>query len=136
MDASSQCNYLTVFSSSQVIPGNWLIKVTQFSCSFANLAPAGCTQYFFGDDSGSVKSFNYDGGQHLAEQNQVFCVRREVGTCGICWSAIEAIDFMVSGSGMMGITSENVSKIRLSQIESIAPDQSGQKIKSYLYIIS
>lgn len=54
-----------------------LFQASQFSCGFPNLAPVGCTQYFFGPEnlSGFVKSFNFDGGQHLAGQNQVICVR-------------------------------------------------------------
>ena len=49
--------------------------ISQFKNTFVNLAPSGCTQYFFGSDEGTVKSFNFDGNSHLAEQNQVVCVR-------------------------------------------------------------
>ena len=39
------------------------------------LAPQGCTQYFFGEDNGKFYTFNYDGGNHLANQNQNICFR-------------------------------------------------------------
>ena len=50
------------------IPRQWLIKITQYSCGFPNLAPNGCLQYFYGATTGVVKSFNFDGGMHLANQ--------------------------------------------------------------------
>jgi len=74
-----------------------LPKVTQYDCNFNNLAPSGCTQYFFGATSQAVQTFNYDGGAQLAEQNQNICVRRERGNCRICWSAAIATDFDVNG---------------------------------------
>ena len=40
-----------------------------------NLAPDGCTQYFFGSTTDLVKTYNFDGGQHLASQDQNICVR-------------------------------------------------------------
>ena len=57
--------------------------MTQYSCDYDNLAPQGCTQYFFGAQKTTdiVKTFNYDGGVHLADQNQQICVRRERGVC-------------------------------------------------------
>ena len=77
----------------------WNIKVTQYSCDYKNLAPPGCTQYFFGNNGvGVVKSFNFDGGRHLNAQNQNICVRREANNCKICWSAELPTDFQVSGS--------------------------------------
>lgn len=51
------------------------LQITQYSCSYDNLAPAGCTQYFFGGNTGILKSFNYAGGAHLANQEQKICVR-------------------------------------------------------------
>ena len=57
------------FSDTRIpIPRQWLIKITQYSCGFPNLAPVGCLQYFYGSPSGVVKSFNFDGGMHLANQ--------------------------------------------------------------------
>ena len=58
-------------------------QITQYDCNYDNLAPSGCTQYFFGSDTGMVQSFNYDGGSgtHLADQNQNMCIRRERGVC-------------------------------------------------------
>lgn len=52
-----------------------LFQITQYSCNFLNLAPDGCTQYFFGATSDTVQTFNYVGGQHLANQDQNICIR-------------------------------------------------------------
>ncbi len=52
-------------------------KVTQLSCNHPLLAPQGCTQYFFGVNMDTVRSFNYNNGNglHLANQDQSICVR-------------------------------------------------------------
>jgi len=79
----------------------WSIKVTQYHCNHDNLAPSGCTQYFFNPTTttGTVQTFNY--GRHLANQNQNICVRRERGFCKICWHAANVADFAVSGKDNM-----------------------------------
>jgi len=71
------------------------------------LAPKGCTQYFFGTDgTGTVESFNYQAGTsvHLANQDQVICVRREKNMCRICWAANASGDFRVSKGAMTATT--------------------------------
>ncbi len=98
--------------------------MTQYSCDFTNLAPPGCTQYFFGSTTGTLRSFNYNGGQghqarqtifilthfpnqtgpiiaiflQLANQQQTQCVRRERSFCRICYFAAMDAQFDVSGS--------------------------------------
>ncbi len=52
---------------------------------FDSLAPSGCLQYFTAL-LGSVKSFNFDGMIHLANQRYSICVRMEPGFCTIEWS--------------------------------------------------
>ena len=80
VDANEACNDL-VFQLGSTAQGTalaqrqWSIKVSQYSCEYSNLAPQGCTQYFFGSQSQTVKTFNFDGGLHLADQNQNICVR-------------------------------------------------------------
>ena len=74
VDASDSCNELDVFVNSN--PNlEWIVKVTQYKCDFINLAPSGCTQWFFGGMDGEVRTYNYAGGLHLAQQNQNICVR-------------------------------------------------------------
>lgn len=53
------------------------LQISQYSCDFNNLAPDGCTQYFYGTTSQSVRTYNYNAGNgmHLANQNQNICVR-------------------------------------------------------------
>ena len=77
----------------------WAIEVTQFSCDYENLAPQGCLQYHFGNDgAGNVESFNFNAGNgiHLANQNQMICIRREANMCKICWTPAAVGDFRVS----------------------------------------
>ncbi len=106
VDSSRACNDLTfqLGFSQNIMLRTWSIKVrakepkvghvvtvifssqvTQYSCSFSNLAPNGCTQYFFGAATNIVQTFNYNGGNghHLANQDQSICVRywRIARTC-------------------------------------------------------
>lgn len=104
VDAKEGCNELTFLMGSTAVGAtlatrSWDITVTQYECGFINSAPAGCTQYFYGNNDDIVKTFNYDGSQHLALQKQTICVRKERGNCQICWSAMSDTDFMVSGKG-------------------------------------
>ena len=55
-----------------------LFQITQYSCDSPNLAPDGCTQYFADPTgTGTIQTFNFDGGQHLANQDQSICIRLE-----------------------------------------------------------
>ncbi len=74
-------------------------QVTQLSCMSPLLAPEGCVNYFFGSQQGTVRSYNYQNraGLHLADQEQTICVRRERGSCRICWTDVNDLDFGVSG---------------------------------------
>ena len=81
-EASDNCNDLD-FQLGNVARGittvatrSWSIKVSQYSCDYENLAPIGCTQYFYGSGATNlIYSYNYAGGKHLADQKQVVCVR-------------------------------------------------------------
>ncbi len=80
LDSSNSCNELSFTLGANAVgttipTRTWSIKVTQYSCDFNNLAPDGCTQYFFGMTTDIIKTYNYDGGEHLANQNQNVCVR-------------------------------------------------------------
>jgi len=107
-EASDSCNGLN-FQLGNVAQGianigtrSWSIKVTQYSCSYENLAPTGCDQWHFGSGGTNyVQTFNYQSGRgvgrHLANQRQTICVRRESGMCRICWSADAVADVGVTG---------------------------------------
>ena len=83
--------------------------MTQYSCDFDNLAPDGCTQYFFGSNSQTIQTFNFDGGSQLADQDQNICIRRERNNCRICFAAvIAATDFGISGKKRGGEEEPNV----------------------------
>ena len=77
VDASDLCNELAfnLMEGTSTVTRSWSIKVTQYDCNYNNLAPKGCTQYHFGSSSGLVQTYNWDGGHHLADQDQNICVR-------------------------------------------------------------
>ena len=58
-----------------MIPPNRSFQITQYDCDYDNLAPDGCTKYHWGSAVDTVKTYNFDGGQHLASQNENICVR-------------------------------------------------------------
>ena len=103
-DATDECHNLD-FQFGNVANGitsiatrSWNIKITQYSCDHPNLAPSGCTQYFYGTEATNhVRTFNWQGTRHLANQRQNICVRREAGNCRICWSNDGGTDFQTSG---------------------------------------
>lgn len=103
VDSTTACNDLAFILGQSAIETtlatrSWSIRVTQYACDYSNLAPAGCTQYFWGDGTGIIKSYNWDGSYHLADQNQVACVRREKGNCRICYATAAYTDVQVSSS--------------------------------------
>ena len=53
----------------------FIFQITQYDCNYNNLAPDGCTQYFFGAVTDQVKTYNFSEGQHLANQDQNICIR-------------------------------------------------------------
>ena len=84
------------------LDAKWNIRVTQYEKTYDNLAPFGCTQYFWKQDSdsdgkGTIQSYNWSGAKHLADQNQVICIRREDDKTKICYSTTNKEDFSISG---------------------------------------
>ena len=54
VDASQSCNDLSMqlaADGSQM----WTITVSQYECGYENLAPPGCTQYYWGSNTGTIK---------------------------------------------------------------------------------
>jgi len=60
------------------------ILARQISCTASYKAPTDCVQYFTGT-AGTVKSYNFAGGQILAGQRYNNCIRTEKGYCAIQW---------------------------------------------------
>jgi len=107
VDMGADCIDLTFqLGSTGTVEAKWNIRVTQYEATYDNLAPFGCTQYFWKQDSdsdgkGTIQSYNWSGAKHLADQNQVICIRREDDKTKICYSTTVNTDFSISGeSGM------------------------------------
>ena len=97
VDAADNCNTLT-FTWRNSDAQNWNIQVMQIPCSAPWRPPEGCLQYFTGT-TGTIQSYNYAGGFHLASQRYSNCIRTEKGFCSIEYSAvIAASDFSMSGT--------------------------------------
>ena len=100
LDASDDCNIMSFHIGSASVNGastrEWAIKITQYVCDSLNLAPDGCLQYYYGNTMGIVQTFNFEGGTHLANQNQNICIRREKNQCRICYHTTSNDDFAIS----------------------------------------
>jgi len=104
VETGSTCSDMVFsLSSSSTVQRSWAIKITQYSCDYINKAPEGCLQWFFGSTTGTIQSFNWANKQHLADQNQNICVRRESNTCQICYTQSSDDDFKISGMAAMAV---------------------------------
>ena len=98
IEASKECNILD-FNLAGTVNSKWDIRIIQLHCNSNSLAPVDCTQYYFGQTSGTIHSYNFNGGLHLAKQNQLICIRKEIQMCRICYStAMGNEDFDISGT--------------------------------------
>jgi len=117
VDMGSDCVDLTFLlgtGTRTVADPQWTIRVTQYDSGYTNLAPFGCTQYYWKEDSdsdgkGTIQSYNWQGGDgfHLANQKQVICIRREDDQKRICYGVAATTDFAVSGTAAVAAASKN-----------------------------
>jgi len=106
VDMGADCVDLTFqLGTGAIADPQWKIRVTQYDNGYTNLAPFGCTQYYWKQDSdsdgkGTIQSFNWQGGSgyHLADQKQVICIRREDDMKKICYGVAAITDFAISGT--------------------------------------
>jgi len=80
----------------------WNIEIVMIGGRAERRAPPGCLQFFTGI-SGTVQSFNFQGGYHLANQDYSICVRPEDGMRFIDWSPCNPGDVRISGGATTGI---------------------------------
>jgi len=117
VDASADCNDLVFYLGATGY--SYSIRITQYNCEYENLAPKGCTEYLFGEQTGYIYTYNWDDGNgyHLANQEQNICIRREKDYCEICYSTVTNKDFGVSAGGG-GFASANYGTIPSAAITS------------------
>ncbi|TRY69535.1 hypothetical protein TCAL_07618 [Tigriopus californicus] len=75
------------------------IQVRQIPCGRSFTPPLGCNQFFFGELSGQIQTYNYmmGAGYHLNNQNYDICVRKELGICQIGYLAFPGIQGFAFG---------------------------------------
>ena len=59
---------------------------SQLECDAEWRPRSGCTQWFTGV-TGTLQSYNFAGGIHLANQDYAICIRQEAGYCSIEYTA-------------------------------------------------
>jgi len=96
VEAKDTCNELRVAFSTSSIKRSLEIQISQIACNAPWKAPEGCTQWFTGT-SGTVYSYNYQGGYHLSDQQYINCIRREEEKCSMATSA-DSGEFEISGN--------------------------------------
>lgn len=95
LEADESCNTFSfTWSSTSTDTRSWNIHAMQIPCTATWKPPDGCLQYFTGT-TGTVYTYNYQGGYHLANQNYQNCIRTESGYCSISYTAST---FQVSGT--------------------------------------
>jgi hypothetical protein len=97
LEAKADCNTLTMSWLPGTPVATFSIKVSQHSSTAWYRAPPDCTQYMTGT-TGYIKSFNYDSGVHLANQNYQICIRAERNMCTVSYAALSPTTFQMSGS--------------------------------------
>ena len=77
-DPDVECSTLAFNFKDHEMTRQWNITIIQVPCDYENRAPPGCLQYHFGVNEdgvgGVIQSFNFDGGYHLADQDQEWLV--------------------------------------------------------------
>jgi len=112
VEASDDCNEITFDWASSVEQPEWNIQIMQIACSAWWKPQDGCFQYYTGT-TGYVKSFNYDQGVHLANQQYTACIRQEMGYCSIEWTTVSTTGFQISGPApgtAAGVTADDCSQ--------------------------
>ena len=91
IDAEANYRYVdfkvvTLQAQKQWKIGLWISQVDcgEKGPSRSIAAPAGCTQFHF-EAEGQVKSFNFEGGRYLADQNYKVCIRANRVACHVAY---------------------------------------------------
>jgi hypothetical protein len=96
VEARDDCNEIVVsWTSTTTTVPEWNIHIMQIPCTAEWKPQDGCLQWFTGT-TGYIKSFNYDGGYHLANQYYTSCIRAERGYCEISYSSVSTTSFQIS----------------------------------------
>lgn len=84
--SSGNLAVVTVGVGSGSTSRTWKIKATTIECGNDSRAPNSCLKYLTGI-TGTIQSYNRAGGQQIADQYHMTCIRQEEGYCSISWYA-------------------------------------------------
>lgn len=102
LEARDDCNKLT-FTWTTTGTRTWNIHVMQIACTAKWKPPEGCLQYYTGT-TGTISSYNFLGGTHLANQLYSNCIRAERGYCTISYAPTGTTNFELSAQTPAPIT--------------------------------
>jgi len=110
---------------------SYSIKVNQIPCNSDYSPDNRCLQWYTAK-SGTIRSFNYEGNQHLPDQNYEICIRPAAGSCCIeylpCASMNGEETFQLTlpiGAGMPGANIGNMCTSDLLRIDTLQQCDSG-----------
>lgn len=96
IEARDDCNELSFsWTNSITTLPVWDIHIMQISCTAQWKPQDGCRQYYTGL-TGYIKSYNYEGGVHLANQQYNNCIRAAQGYCSISYTSVSTTSFQLS----------------------------------------
>merc|ERR1711951_27659 len=104
----------------------WNILAQQIPCTATYRAPTDCLQWFTGS-TGTVYSYNHQGGQFLNGMDYTNCIRTEDGFCGIEWkenSATSIDAYPVFACPVMSTYIPNLSYDGIKTLAASAPTAS------------
>ncbi|XP_059098573.1 uncharacterized protein LOC131892751 [Tigriopus californicus] len=81
----STAGQIDILQGSGMAERRYNIKVSYIPCDSRVRAPSGCTQ-FFTEDTGTISSYNFAGGQLLGDQIYANCIRQNEGFCRVQYS--------------------------------------------------
>lgn len=104
----STAGQIDILQGSGAAERRYNIKVSYIPCNSRVRAPSGCTQ-FFTEDTGTISSYNFQGGQLLGDQAYSNCIRQNDGFCAVQYaeSQITSPDPFDLDRGLIPVVTDN-----------------------------
>jgi len=82
---SSSATTVAVTTGTGSTSRTWKVKVSQIECTNPNKPPSGCTQYYTAS-SGTIESYNFNGGLLPTGLAYTICFKANAGACGMSYA--------------------------------------------------